>query len=181
MSKIRLQNVRLAFPEIFQPKAVNGEGEPAYSATFILAQDHPQLGAIEKAIKEVAEEKWKDKAAAQLARMRKTDKVCLRDGDDKPYAGFQGNLYISARNKSRPTVVDRDLQPLTREDGKPYAGCYVDAVVELWAQDNQYGQRINASLRGVQFRAHGEAFSGGGAASANDFEDLSDLDGGDLV
>ena len=41
--KIRLNNVRLAFPALFEAKTVNGEGDPAFSASFILASDHPQL------------------------------------------------------------------------------------------------------------------------------------------
>ncbi|MDQ9777799.1 DUF2815 family protein, partial [Acinetobacter baumannii] len=47
---------------------------------------------------------------------------------------------------------------------------------ELWCQDNNYGKRINASLRGVQFLKDGEAFAGGGIASEDDFEDLSAAD-----
>ncbi|MBD0092018.1 ssDNA-binding protein, partial [Acinetobacter baumannii] len=35
--KIRLNNVRLAFPALFEAKTVNGEGDPAFSASFILA------------------------------------------------------------------------------------------------------------------------------------------------
>jgi hypothetical protein len=49
----------------------------------------------------------------------------------------------------------------------------VVAIVELWAQDNSWGKRINATLKGVQFYQDGEAFAGGVSASADDFEDLS--------
>jgi hypothetical protein len=54
--------------------------------------------------------------------------------------------------------------------GKPYSGCYVNAVIELWAQDNKFGKRINASLMGVQFLRDGQRLSGGGVASADDFQ-----------
>ena len=33
--KIRLNNVRLAFPALFEAKTVNGEGDPAFSASFL--------------------------------------------------------------------------------------------------------------------------------------------------
>ncbi|WP_244126983.1 ssDNA-binding protein, partial [Xylella fastidiosa] len=68
-----------------------------------------------------------------------------------------------------------DRTPLAAQDGRPYAGCYVNANIELWAQDNNYGKRINASLGGVQFLRDGEAFAGGGVASVEDFEDLSNV------
>jgi len=44
------------------------------------------------------------------------------------------------------------------ENGKPYAGCYVNMSIRLWAQDNQFGKRVNAQLRAVQFVKDGEAF-----------------------
>jgi hypothetical protein len=174
--KIRLQNVRLAFPALFQPQTVaSGEGDPAYSATFILPPDHAQIREIKAAIKELAKQKWAAKADQTLGLLEKQDKTALHDGDLKSnYDGFAGQLYISARTKTRPTVVDRNRSPLTAADGRPYGGCYVNAVVELWAQDNQYGKRINASLGGVQFAKDGESFGGGGnVVEADDFDDLS--------
>lgn len=181
--KIRLQNVRLAFPALFQPQTVaNGEGDPAYSATFILEGRHPQIKEIKAAMADIAKQKWGAKADSTLTLLEKQGKTALHDGDLKSnYAGFAGNCYVSARNKTRPTVVDRDRTPLTAADGKPYGGCYVNAVVELWAQDNQYGKRINASLGGVQFFKDGESFGGGSSVvDADDFDDLS-VDAGGMV
>lgn len=172
--KIKLTNVRLAFPQLFEAKTVNGEGKPAFSAAFLIDPADPQVKTINAAIEQVAKEKWGAKADAMLTAMRKADKVALHDGDLKAtYDGFPGNLYISARSATRPLVINCDKSPLTEADGKPYAGCYVNASVELWAQDNNYGKRINASLGGVQFSRDGDAFAGGGAASEDEFDDLS--------
>lgn len=173
--KVKLNNVRLAFPVLFEAKTVNGEGKPAFSASFLLDPADPQVKAINQAVEQVAKDKWGAKADAILKQMRAQDKVALHDGDLKSnYDGFQGHLYVSARSTTRPLVIDKDKSPLTERDGKPYAGCYVNASIELWAQDNHYGKRINASLRGVQFFKDGEAFAGGGgAASEDEFDDLS--------
>ncbi|MFN7341429.1 MAG: ssDNA-binding protein, partial [Opitutia bacterium] len=108
-------------------------------------------------------------------------KLLVQDGDVKAdYDGYPGNLFVNARAKTRPLVIDEQRAPLAEQDGKPYAGCYVNASIELWPQDNQYGKRINASLRGVQFARDGEAFAGGGAADVNDFDEV-DAETGDLV
>jgi hypothetical protein len=171
--KIKLQNVRLAFPQLFKATTVNGEGEPAFSASFLIEPDDAQVKSIEAAIEQVAKDKWGAKAADVLKGMRKSDKTCLHDGDTKSqYAGFENMLFISSRNKTRPLVIDRDKTPLAEADGKPYAGCYVHVSLDLWAQDNNYGKRINASLGGVQFYRDGDAFTGGGAASEDEFDDL---------
>lgn len=181
--KIKLTNVRLAFPTLFEAKTVNGEGKPAFSASFLLDPADPQVKALNAAIEQVAKDKWGAKADAILKQMRAQDKVALHDGDLKAnYDGFPGNLYVSARSATRPLVIDSDKSPLVEADGKPYAGCYVNASVELWPQDNNYGKRVNASLRGVQFFRDGDAFAGGGAASEDEFDDISAPEmAGDLV
>lgn len=171
--KILLKNARLAFPVLFTPQTVNGEGEPAFSASFLIEKNHPQIAEINAAMLEAAKGKWGAKGQEFFDRAKAADKVALHNGDLKnEYEGFSGMLYISSRNKTRPTVFDKDRTPLVVSDGKPYAGCYVNASIEFWAQDNKYGKRINASLRGVQFVRDGDAFSGGGAASEDEFESL---------
>ncbi|RZG47020.1 DUF2815 family protein [Acinetobacter wuhouensis] len=171
--KLTVKNTRLAFPALFEAKTVNGEGAPAFSGCFILPLNHPQIAELKQAIDKVGQEKWGAKWPTVKKTVESKDAVFLHDGDTKTeYEGFAGNYYISARNKSRVTVVDRDRTPLVQADGKPYAGCYVNASIELWAQDNSYGKRINASLRGVQFLKDGEAFAGGGVASEDEFDDL---------
>lgn len=173
--KIKLENVRLAFPTLFEAKTVNGEGEPAFSAAFLMPPDHPGVKTLNDGIEAVGKDKWGAKWPDIKKGMVKADKTCLHDGDAKAeYAGFPDNLYVSSRNKTRPLVIDRDRSPLTAQDGKPYAGCYVNASIELWAQDNNYGKRINASLRGVQFHRDGDAFAGGGAASEDEFDDIAE-------
>jgi hypothetical protein len=173
--KLSLTNVRLAFPTLFEARTVNGEGKPAFSASFLIDPADPQVKMLNAAIEKVAADKWGPKAEGILKTMRGTDKVALHDGDLKSnYDGFPGNLYISSRNAARPTILDKDKTPLVEADGKPYAGCYVNALIELWPQDNNYGKRINASLRGVQFLRDGEAFAGGGAASDDEFSTVDE-------
>lgn len=174
--KVKLTNVRLAFPQLFQAKAgFNGEGEPAFSASFIIEAGSPLIDEIEKAQEQVGKDKWGAKWVDVKKEIVSKDRMALHDGDTKAdYAGYAGNHFVTARNKTRPTVIDRDKTPLVEADGRPYAGCYVNASIELWAQDNRYGKRINASLRGVQFVKDGEAFSGGGVASADEFDSVDE-------
>lgn len=150
--QITLTNVRGSFMDIFRAKAVN-DGEPRFSANFLLdkTKDAKQIKKIEDAIDGLLKEKNKGKKLP-------ADKVCIRDGDEKEYDGYAGQMFISAANKKRPTVVDRDKSPLAEEDGKPEAGDYVNAVIRLWWQDNKFGKRVNASLEVIQFVKEGEKF-----------------------
>jgi len=171
--KLTLKNVRLAFPALFEAATVNGEGEPAFSASFLIDPKDPQIKMLKEACEAVGKDKWGAKWPTVRKEIEAKDRFAYHDGDLKSnYAGFPGMTFVSARNKTRPTVLDRDKTPLTAQDGKPYAGCFVNVVLELWPQDNNYGKRINASLSGVQFLRDGEAFSGGRPAAPDEFEDL---------
>ena len=173
MAKVRIEGVRLTFPQLFEAKAVNGQGEPKFSAAFLIPKDHKQLGDIKAAIVAAATEKWAAKATDTVKQLQAADKLCLHDGDGKSdYDGYAGNYFINASNKIRPLVIGPAREPLVASDGKPYSGCYVTAIIEVWAQDNQFGKRVNASLLGVQFVKDGERLAGGGVAAADDFEEI---------
>lgn len=172
--KVRIENVRLTFPQLFEPKQVNGQGDPKFSAAFLIPRDHKQLPDIQKAIIAAAEAKWGAKHLEVLKSLKAADRLPTHDGDGKgEYDGYAGNIFINASNKIRPLVIGGGPDgraPLAASDGKPYSGCYVNVILEFWAQDNQFGKRVNASLLGVQFIADGERLAGGGVAAADDFE-----------
>lgn len=161
--KILLKKVRISYPNLFQPRAYEGS-EPKFSAAYLMPADHPGVKLVKSAMEAVAKEKWGAKADATLKALMSAGKVCLRNGDEKDSDGYEGNLFVNASSKKRPTVVDSDgVTPLIEADGRPYGGCYVNAYVEIWAMENAFGKRVCASLAGVQFHSDGEPFGAGGA------------------
>lgn len=183
--KLKLKNVRLSFPDLFE--AGEYEGKRKFGATFLITPGSENDKEVRKALESVAKEAFKDKGAAILkaAMAGGNQKCCYWDGNSKAYDGYTDQMALTAKrdeDKGRPTVLDEGRNPLAAGDGKPYAGCYVDAIVELWAQDNKYGKTVRATLMGVQFRAHGDAFgAGGGVANVDDFEDLAPAGDDDLA
>lgn len=171
ISVIRLDNVRLSFPHLFTANAMQEGQEKKFSATFLMdTEKHKDLiGKIEKTIERLALDKWKKKISF---------KQCLRDGEEKEGTdGYgEGVRFLSASKKTRPNVVDRNMDPLIEEDGKIYAGCYVNASIRLWVQDNQYGKRVNAELRTVQFVKDGESFGVAPCKPTDDFGPLGQDD-----
>jgi hypothetical protein len=182
--KMLVKNVRMAFPAIFEPEAF-GDGDPAYGAKFIIPQEHPQLAEIRKAVAVAASEKWGEKAASVLALLKDDKKVAWVEGPYRNkngdiYDGFEGMYHLSTRNGGKapvkPSVFDQQNRPLTQADGVVYSGCYVDASIEFYAQDNGYGRRINCSLRGVRKAGDGDSFGGGASASADEFGAPADIE-----
>lgn len=172
MAKIKLSNVRLSFPSLFRKAVFSGE-ETKFEATFLIdkSSQADKIAEIDAAIKALV------KGALKGAKLP-ADKICLRDGDDVDYAGYANHMSIKASTSKRPMVLDRDRSPLAEDDNRIYAGCHVNAILELWAQNNQWGKRINANLLGVQFFKDGEPFSDGVTATADDFDafDVGDED-----
>ena len=163
MSKIKMQAVRLSFPSLFNTAKFGGEDTGKHEATFVLDKvEHAEvIAGIKVQIERLMKEELKGKVPS--------DKLCLKDGDEMGRPEFEGKYTIKASTKKRPLVINRDKSPIIESDNVIYAGCYVNAIVSLWAQNNNYGKRINAQLDGVQFCRDGEAF-GDGAVSVNEFD-----------
>ncbi len=183
--KVVIKNVVLRFSDIFEAKEFKaGDGRPRFSASFLIAKDSDNDKAIRAAIDATMQEAWKDKAAVKTkAFMSQRGQCCYTDGDMLEYDGCAGNMFIAAHRQAKsgnPKIVDRAKQDLAQKDGKPYAGCTVNAVIDIWAQTGE-NPGIRATLNAVQFVKDGEPFIGSGA-TADDLPDLAEgLDDDDLV
>ena len=161
--EVILKNVRLSFPNLFEPSSFN-DGAPTYNAIFLIEPGSENDKAVIKAMEKVANAKWGDKGPSTLQFLKSQDKVAHKttpklNKQGEAYDGFSGMHWIAANNAVRQAVVDRNPSvPLTAADGRPYAGCYVNAKVQIWAQDNKWGRRINCALGPVQFVRDGEAY-----------------------
>lgn len=168
---ITLPNVRLSFPHLFTAHAMEESQEPKFGATFIFNNDEhgALLDRIDAIIDRLALDEFKKKISF---------KRCLRDGNEKSeLEGYgDGTTFLTASNKARPGVVDRRLNPITEADGIIYAGCFVNATIRLWVQNNQWGKRVNAQLRAVQFVKDGPSFGAGPVDAAQEFKALEDAD-----
>lgn len=170
MPNITIKNARLSFPSLFKKAVFEGK-EGKYEATLLFPKsDTKTYNAIISAIE----------ACKSSNKIRVPEaKYFIKDGDELEYDGCEGMWAVKASNNKRPTIINRDKTPIIEEDEIIYGGCYVNAIIDPWAQNNQFGKRINANLLGVQFLKDGQPFSDGGkVADSDDFDDVSE-DGDD--
>jgi len=187
---IMLPNVRLSFPKLWTPSAFREGQQARYEAAFLL---DPASKAHKKVISKITETAETLLLEAFKGKIPDTVECCFGYSDASPieigslewrgkkksYDGYEGMFYLtSANSKMRPTVVDQKRAPLVEADGRPYPGCMVNGTVTLWVQDNEFGKRVNANLRGVQFVADGEAFGVKPVDAEDEFDvvDTGDLD-----
>jgi len=171
---VLLKNVRLSFPALWQPRVgPDANSKPSYQASFILDKkaNAADIEKVRAVIAGIVKESFKGK---------QPPKICLRDGSEKPDVDGYGDgvMFISARSDKKPEVVGRTMAKIIESDNKVYAGCVVNATVRLWAQDNNYGKRINAQLRAIQFVRDGAAFGEGVIDVSKEFTALPDEDEG---
>lgn len=194
---LMLKMKRIAFPVFGEPKAVgDNEGGKAWSGRLVIDPDDPQIAQIEAAMKGVAKAKWKDEADTVYELLRENKKLAFERGPyknkktGKIYTGFEGKFNLGMRwgidKPGRPTVVSKTGVELTENAEREraiYSGCFVNAKVEFWAQDNQFGRGIRCTPLGVMFAADGDSFGGGASpATADDFaEYVAGDDASDLV
>lgn len=174
--KLKLNNVRLSFPALFSPKAFKPGDDPRFKATFLIQKGSSLAKEIEAAAIAALNAKFPGKGEAIRRQIEgSNNKCCIQDGDKAGYGGYAGHIAVSAKSKVRPLVIDANKTPLVEQDGKPYAGCYVNASIEFFGYDNS-GKGLSAQLKGVQFFRDGDAFAGGEPASADEFDDLAVLE-----
>ena len=127
---------------------------------------------------------WGKKADSMLEDMRgnKNKFSYMKNKKDKTgevYDGFENMFALSGVRKQKdgaPLFLHNVKDPstgkaqrLTGKEGIIYAGCYVNAKVEMWAQGGIYSG-MRCGLLGVQFDGHGDSFGGASRATDDGFD-----------
>jgi len=193
--KVILLNVRASFLSVFEPnvqKQDDGSIRETWKANFLVGKDAikdksakakymgkvmPLMDALKAASAAAKEKKWGPESKWPKL---KPEKVFIRDGDLEDWDGYADQRYVSANAQ----LQDKPACVTNRKDGNgnwidaepggrasPYSGCYVNATIVVWAQDNEHGKRVNAQLKAIQFYADGDAFGAAPSDPNDDFDD----------
>lgn len=171
-TKLITSKVRFSYAHIFEPTAVQEGQEKKYSVSIIIDKSDKQLIAkINKCI-EAAIELGKTKKFAGKIKGLKTP---LRDGDDdRPDdENYEGKMFITASAKTKPGVVDKDLNPIIDRDDF-YSGCYGRASINFYPFNQNGNKGVAVGLNNLQKLEDGEPLSGKVSAEV-DFSEEDDI------
>jgi hypothetical protein len=198
---IKLRNVRLSYPQLHEaaaPKNVkDANPKKSFSANFLLdpknASHVPILKEIQAEVARLRKEAWggphlKEKfLAGSIGQDGFGTPECFGKGSLKTnndgviLNGYEGMYFVAGKSNEdkRPLILARDKTIIS--DSKDinrimYGGCFVNANINFWVQDNDFGKAIRCGLQAVQFWNDGDAF-GGGRASVDDFDDVEEPEG----
>lgn len=153
---IRLDNVIASYPHLDKPWKKNATDKEKYSLTGLAPKEtHDDA---KKLMVEVINSLL---AGAKMGKIGAEHKFC-RNGDteDGPLKPETEGMWIikASENPDRPPKVrDERTKIMTPAEilKRIYAGCKVNMLIRPWAQNNDFGKKINANLIAVQFVGEG--------------------------
>lgn len=186
---IYISNARLSFPNLIEPQkrvdATTGKERSSYNCELILAPTDPSFAAFMKKVGELAVAKWAEHANTVMQMIQNDRKLrCYGRGEEKinqktfaVYDGYAGNVFITVGNAHPPQMIQADGTPIDPANTmayqamarKLYGGCYVNAAVKPWTQENKHGRGIRCDLVAIQLLKDGAAFGAGAVDTSGMF------------
>lgn len=174
---------RVSYPSLFVPTAVKNDpnSKPKYSITMLIPKvlKDAKEQALFDGLRALAVAALEAKFGTDKSKWPKGRKNPFRDGDTDP--SFEdkeenkGNWVISARNETKPGLVDAKVQPIISQ-GDFYGGCYARAMVTAFAYDKGVNRGVAFSLQNVQKVADGVPFGAPRSRAEDDFGPVDETD-----
>lgn len=164
---------RLSYTHVFHKYTPDGNEQNAKYMTNVLIPpgEKETIEAIKKAIDAAKASgitsKWGGKEPKNLD-------LPLRDGDDKDDDVYTGKLYLNAKCRTRPGVVDRDKSPIVDEE-EIYSGVWAIVSVTFFPYDVVGKKGVACGLNNIMKFKDDEKLAGRSSA-ASDFSGLDGLD-----
>ena len=168
--------VRLNHVHILQPHANNPGQELRYHVTLLIpktdiATKQALDAAINAAIAEGVSRSWGG-MQPPLLNVPIHDGDGARPSDGMPYgAECKGHWVMSAASKTKPEVVDANVQPII-DAAEIYSGMYGRVSLLFYAYNSNGRKGVGCGLGNVQKVANGEPLSGRSSA-AEDFQPVA--------
>lgn len=154
---------RASYAYVFEPQASQNGGEPKYQITMLIPKsDTATVRAIQAGINQALQEGLQRVFGGQMPARPETP---LYDGDGirkngEPFGEeCRGCWVVRASSKSRPSVVDINIQPII-DPNAFYSGCYARATVNFFSYNKNGNRGVACGLNNVQKIADGEPLSG---------------------
>lgn len=172
---IVLTGVRLSYVHLDQPYSQNG-GEPKFSAVILVPKQPGDNYAKIMAAIQAATAKAREKFGQAFPVQPKNsvhDGDGARPSDGQPFGEeCRGCWVFTASNKTRPRVVDGNIQPIL-DSTEIYSGMYANVGVTFFGYSAPQNKGIGVALDNVQKIGDGEPLGGGRVSAEDDFAPLA--------
>lgn len=175
-TKVVTGKVRLSYVHLFEAFS-NIEGQdPKYSCVLLIPKSDKLTMKKLRAAQQAALENGKN--GVFKGRIPKDWKDTIKDGDEdadlEQNPEYEGHFYMSVSSKTKPGIVDRDVQPII-DSTEIYSGCFARVSINAFPYSVQGNKGVSFGLNHVQKMGDGD-YLGGRSRAEDDFEALDDED-----
>ena len=164
---------RLAFPEVFVPKAAPNSTREVYSINMLFDKT-ADLKNLRLLLRDAIIAKWgedQSKWPAVLGKAKLATAVGIkgwpiRDGDEVTWPGYPGNLFARASTTFQPQVIDRAKNEILDKNAI-FGGLLCRAAVNAFAYDNSGNKGVSLGLSILQVLKDDGTRYGGGRPDVN--------------
>ena len=187
---------RLAFPEVFTPKAATEGGAEKFSITMLFPKDGSALipampgnGILElrKLALAAVKDKWGEDKTKWPASFKTLDFKTyvspngkdgwpIRDGDLVEWDGFPDQFFARATSRFAPGLVNQKLQPIL-DKSAVYGGLICRAQINAYAYDTNGNKGVTFGLNNLQILKDDGTIFGGRQNPAEVFDAFGDAGG----
>lgn len=176
LTKVVTGRVRLSYVHLFEPYAQKPDQDAKYSCVILIPKS--DTGTIDKikAAQRAALENGKAKTFGGKIPVNWGN--TLHDGDEEAdlekNPEYEGHYYMSISAKTRPGVVDQNVQPII-DSTEVYSGCYARVSMNAFPYSNSGNKGVSFGLNHVQKLADGDPL-GGRSRAEDDFDSVDEED-----
>ena len=171
--------VRLSYCHVWEPHTSFEGQEAKYSVVVVVPKSDKVTVKKIMAAQAAALEQLKAKNGGKVP---KGWKNTIHDGDEdadlEKNPEYEGCIYFNASSKTKPGVVDRDLNAIL-DQSEVYSGCYARVSLNAFAFNVPTAKGVSFGLNHIQKLSDGEPLSGMSKAEDDfddEWEDDDDLD-----
>lgn len=180
-TKVVTGRCRISYAHVFEPTAINEASPKKYSCVLLIPKsDKATLRKLREA-QQAALENGKAKTFGGKVPANWSDTI--HDGDEEAdlerNPEYAGHWYMSVSAKTKPGVVDADLNPIL-DATELYSGCYVRASINAFPFSQSGNKGVSFGLNNLMKIADGD-YLGGRARAEDDFAPFVGTDDGDLI
>ena len=184
--KFRIENCIASYPYVMEPNEDN-DGKYTIDMLCNVKKHRVLIKNLKAEALLVAEKRWgKVPPKLKLSFIEENVEKFVHE-DDNEQKGFvagefkdgydEQTVLISANNKQRPVVTDRDPSVILTNKGDVKGGYKINGSIHLYAWEYKNRKGVSANIRAVQVVDNTMPLLGSGAGSvdaASEFDDISD-------
>lgn len=173
-TKVITGKVRISYAHLFEPYAGQPGQEPRFSCVVLIPKTDKATISKLRAAQQAALENGKDSRFG--GKIPNSWGDTIHDGDTDADLDrnpeYKGHLYMSVSSKTRPGIVDQNVQPIL-DSTAVYSGAYVRVSVNCFPYNTSGNKGVSFGLNHVQLVSDGD-FLGGRSKAEDDFDSVEE-------